>query len=47
MPGSSWQRLLNSTKKDEPLILAIPRGGVAVSYYVTCELDCELSVVIS
>lgn len=38
---------LQDYKKDNPVILAIPRGGVEVAYYVALELKCDFSVIIS
>jgi len=34
-------------KKEDPLILAIPRGGVEIGYYLSEELNCEWSVIIT
>lgn len=34
-------------KNENPLILAIPRGGVELGYYIANELECEWSVIIS
>lgn len=40
-------RALEIYKSDNPLILAIPRGGVEIGYYLAKELGCEWSVIIT
>jgi len=45
--GEQLAEALIRFRDEEPLILAIPRGGVEVGYYIAKKLNCELSVVIS
>lgn len=45
--GLQLAEALLDFKKENPLILAIPRGGVEVAYYIVQVLNCDLSVVIS
>lgn len=37
---------LEKFKKDNPLILAIPRGAVAMADIISTELDCEMDVIL-
>ncbi|MDZ7806445.1 MAG: phosphoribosyltransferase family protein [Gracilimonas sp.] len=40
-------RALEIYKNEDPLILAIPRGGVEIGYYIAKELECKWSVIIA
>lgn len=40
-------KALEIYKNEEPLILAIPRGGVEIGYYLAKYLECEWSIIIS
>ena len=44
--GQKLAEALNAYKSKEPLILAIPRGGVEVGYYVARRLGAELAVLV-
>jgi putative phosphoribosyl transferase len=45
--GRQMARQLEFYKRDNPVVLAIPRGGVEVGYYISDHLNCELTVVIT
>lgn len=45
--GERLARALTKYKKDHPLVLAIPRGGVEVGYQVARFLDAELSILVA
>lgn len=45
--GRQLAEALSYYKKAHPLVLAIPRGGVEVAYYVAQKLGCQLSTVIT
>lgn len=45
--GEQLAKALIAFKKKDPLLLAIPRGGVEVGYYVAKILKCDFSLVIS
>jgi predicted phosphoribosyltransferase len=45
--GKKLAKALSSYKIKNPIVLAIPRGGVIVGYEVANALDCEFSVIIA
>jgi len=45
--GKKLAKALEKYKGENPVVLAIPRGGVEVGYEVASYLDAELSVIIS
>lgn len=45
--GIQLAEALKDYQAENPVILAIPRGGVEVAYYVAKALECNFSVVIS
>jgi len=45
--GKLLGKSLKSYQSVKPVVLAIPRGGVEVGYYISRHLNCELSVIIA
>lgn len=45
--GRKLAKALSHYKTKNPIVLAIPRGGVVVGYEVASALDCEFSVIIA
>jgi len=45
--GNLLGKALISYQSVNPVVLAIPRGGVEVGYYIARHLNCELSVIIA
>ncbi len=45
--GEKLARMLERYRTEEPLVLAIPRGGVEVAIAVASHLDAELSLVVT
>jgi putative phosphoribosyl transferase len=45
--GERLAKALTKYKKDHPVVLAIPRGGVEVGYQVARFLDAELSILVA
>ena len=45
--GQQLSKKLKQYKEDDPLVLAIPRGGVEVGYEVAQNLDMDFSILIS
>jgi putative phosphoribosyl transferase len=45
--GAQMGKKLEKFRKDDPLVLAIPRGGVEVGFHVAAYLDAELSVLVA
>lgn len=45
--GLQLAKVLQKYRNDKPLVLAIPRGGVEVGYYIANKLECDLSVLVS
>ena len=44
--GIQLAKKLEHYREKNVLVLAIPRGGVEVAYFVACYLDAELSLII-
>src|SRR3989344_5972648 len=45
--GKQLAKKLEFVKKENPVILAIPRGGVVVADAVASFLDCKLDIIVS
>jgi predicted phosphoribosyltransferase len=45
--GRQLAAALNSYKDQNPLVLAIPRGGVQVGFYVAAHLEADLSLLVA
>lgn len=45
--GNFLAKELTHYKKDHPVVLAIPRGGVEVGYQIAIYLNCDFDVVVS
>lgn len=45
--GKLLGQALESYILENPIVLAIPRGGVETGYYVAHELNCDLSVIVA
>lgn len=45
--GMLLGKMLEKYKSSNPIVIAIPRGGVEIGYYVALKLGCELQVIIA
>lgn len=45
--GQQLAKALEAYKDKDALVLAIPRGGVEVGYYVACAIHAEMAIVVS
>ncbi|MCW9705706.1 phosphoribosyltransferase [Fodinibius salsisoli] len=45
--GVALGKALQKYEKVKPIVLAIPRGGVVVGYYVALALECDFDVIIT
>lgn len=45
--GKKLAKVLSVYKAKNPIVLAIPRGGVVVGYEIASELSCDFSVIIA
>ena len=45
--GNQLAKALRNYKKQKPLVLAIPRGGVEIGYQVASYLNTDFSIIVT